>query len=223
MRFPATPPAPAMQRNELDPLVVAVEGGRISGRREDDSDVRAFLGMPYAAPPVGPLRWRPPQPVARWHGVRPRRSLAPQCLQPTRPGRLGLRRVRRRAADERGLPLPQRLERGAVGRRALAGHGLVPRRRLPAGRRQQPGVRARRPAAQGVVLVTFNYRLGPFGFMAHPALSAEVPQRRLGQLRPARHGRRAALGPAQHRRVRRRPGAGHAVRPVGRRRGRSST
>jgi len=74
-----------MQRNELDPLVIAVEGGRISGRREDDSDVRAFLGIPYAAAPVGPLRWRPPQPVARWHGVRPAQTLAPQCLQPTRP------------------------------------------------------------------------------------------------------------------------------------------
>ena len=66
MSFATTPSNPAMPRNELDPLVIAVEGGRISGRREGNTGVRAFLGVPYAAAPVGPLRWRPPQPVSRW-------------------------------------------------------------------------------------------------------------------------------------------------------------
>ena len=85
MRPFSTPSATTMQRSEADPLVVAVEGGRVSGRREANAGVRAFLGIPYAAAPVGPLRWRPPQPVARWHGVRPAQTLAPQCLQPKRP------------------------------------------------------------------------------------------------------------------------------------------
>jgi para-nitrobenzyl esterase len=65
------------------PTVVRVEGGLIEGT--EAHGVRAFLGVPYAAPPLGPLRWRPPQPVAPWSGVRAARSFAPQCLQPGRP------------------------------------------------------------------------------------------------------------------------------------------
>jgi para-nitrobenzyl esterase len=59
-------------RRELDPLVVAVDGGFVAGLREGANDVRAFLGIPYAAPPVGALRWRPPRPTNRLPRARSR-------------------------------------------------------------------------------------------------------------------------------------------------------
>ena len=177
MRFPATPPAPAMQRNELDPLVIAVEGGRISGRREDDSDVRAFLGIPYAAAPIGPLRWRPPQPVARWHGIRPAQTLAPQCLQPTRPAdSVYAEYAGVQPMSENCLYLnvwtaaPSAAARWPV---MVWFHGGA----FQQGAGSNPVFVRGDLAEQGVVLVTFNYRLGPFGFMAHPGLSAESAQR----------------------------------------------
>jgi para-nitrobenzyl esterase len=166
-----------MQRNELDPLVIAVEGGRISGRREDDSDVRAFLGIPYAAAPVGPLRWRPPQPVARWHGVRPAQTLAPQCLQPTRPtDSVYAEYAGVQAMSENCLHLNVWSAAPSAGARRpvmVWFHGGA----FQQGAGSNPVFVRGDIAEQGVVLVTFNYRLGPFGFMAHPGLSAESPQR----------------------------------------------
>src|ERR1700753_3351411 len=59
--------------------IVHVEGGRISGTSAQG--VMAFRGIPYAAPPVGDLRWRPPQPAPAWQGVRPANKLSPLCTQ----------------------------------------------------------------------------------------------------------------------------------------------
>ncbi len=61
------------------PDVVAVDGGRVGGAAA--GDVRVFLGIPYAAPPVGDLRWKPPQPVAPWTGVRQADSWGAECPQ----------------------------------------------------------------------------------------------------------------------------------------------
>lgn len=60
--------------------VVDVEGGRVSGSEIGDG-VWAYKGIPFAAPPVGRLRWRPPQPVAPWDGVRDATRFGPACLQ----------------------------------------------------------------------------------------------------------------------------------------------
>jgi len=179
MSFATTPSNPAMPRNELDPLVIAVEGGRISGRREGDTGVRAFLGVPYAAAPVGPLRWRPPQPVSRWHGIRPAQALAPQCLQPKRPGDSVY-------AEYAGVqPMSENCLYLNVWSAAPAGarwpvmvwfHGGA----FQQGAGSNPVFVQGDLAEQGVVLVTFNYRLGLFGFMAHPGLSAESAQRSSG-------------------------------------------
>ena len=73
----AAPAAPDSQRTGL---VVATTGGTLRGTTAGRTD--EFLGIPYAAPPVGPLRWQPPQPAARWTGVRDATAFAPHCPQP---------------------------------------------------------------------------------------------------------------------------------------------
>ena len=72
--------APARQAGAGGSPVVATAGGRVRGVAAGAAD--EFLGIPYAAPPVGPLRWRPPQPAARWPGVRDATQFAPHCPQP---------------------------------------------------------------------------------------------------------------------------------------------
>src|SRR5436190_14356607 len=62
------------------PDPVKLDAGSISGVTLA-SGVRVFKGIPYAAPPVGPLRWRPPQPVAHWNGVRKAEEFGPRCMQ----------------------------------------------------------------------------------------------------------------------------------------------
>ena len=54
-----------------NPLTVKTASGKVAGKWSADHQVREFLGIPYAAPPVGPLRWQPPQPATKWHGARP--------------------------------------------------------------------------------------------------------------------------------------------------------
>src|SRR5271168_2342293 len=63
---------------------VRIDGGEIVGKFQLDTAVRAFLGVPFAAPPVGELRWKPPQPAMPWQAPRAATSYAAQCMQPTR-------------------------------------------------------------------------------------------------------------------------------------------
>ena len=80
-------------------LVVATAGGAVRGQAAAAGE--EFLGIPYAAPPVGALRWQPPRPAAPWHGTRAATSYAPHCPQPSgsvRPGQ-----------HVRGLPVPERV------------------------------------------------------------------------------------------------------------------
>src|SRR5580765_7737683 len=66
---------------------VRTESGLIAGTRgEHESSVRVFRGIPYAASPVGPLRWRAPRPPTRWDSVRPADHFSPVCMQPARTG-----------------------------------------------------------------------------------------------------------------------------------------
>ena len=145
--------------------IVTTTDGAVRGTAGPGGD--AFLGLPYAAPPTGTLRWRPPQPPAHWHGVRDATSFAPSCPQnpagnPFLPPGL---------ISEDCLylnvytPAPPSSDQG--GRPVLVwihGGGLT-----------QDGSRNYDPttlAADGVVVVTINYRLGALGFLAHPALAA---------------------------------------------------
>jgi hypothetical protein len=100
------------------PAPVKVEGGLLQGTSEDGLSV--YRGIPFAAPPVGDLRWRAPQPAAKWEGVKQADKFGPPLL----PGRAG--RSRRR--DKRGLPVPERVVAGEIGARPRARSGLDLRR-----------------------------------------------------------------------------------------------
>ena len=159
------------------PLGTTVEtsAGALEGEYADDArDLLVFRGVPYAQPPVGDARWRPPAPVEPWDGVRPAQAFAPACWQ--RPNDLlslyargDLDRsedclhlnVWTPAADA-AAALPVMVWYHGGGYNAGAGSPRI----------FDGAALARR----GVVLVTLNYRLGPFGFLAHPALTAESPR-----------------------------------------------
>ena len=75
----AGPTTPAPAKSQGSNPIVATADGRLRGQAAGTID--EFLGIPYAAPPVGPLRWRPPQPAAHWTGVRPATQFGPHCPQ----------------------------------------------------------------------------------------------------------------------------------------------
>jgi para-nitrobenzyl esterase len=130
--------------------------------------VTAFLGVPYAAPPVGDLRWRAPAPFAPWQGVRDATAKGPACPQ-SRGTLLGSA-----PTSEDCLTLNVWTPSGAPGSTQrlpvmVFVHGGGFTAGTVAGREYDGDALARR----GVVLVNFNYRLGQLGFLAHPALAAE--------------------------------------------------
>ena len=94
---------PAMAAN---PLQVKTDKGTVEGAYTTDHQVIAFKGIPYAAPPVGDLRWKPPMPAAKWTGVRSATDFGSHCVQSGGYPRHGLPRPR----PQRGLPHPQRLD-----------------------------------------------------------------------------------------------------------------
>jgi para-nitrobenzyl esterase len=139
---------------------VAVTGGAIHGI--STSSGFAFRGIPYAAPPIGHLRWRPPQPPADWQGVRDATRFAPSCPQTASPffppGRL--------SENCLYLNVSTPTLRHSAHRPVLVwihGGGFT----QDAARNYIGSKFARR----GLVVVTVNYRLGALGFLAHPALA----------------------------------------------------
>jgi para-nitrobenzyl esterase len=143
-----------------------VDGGLVTGAEE--AGVVRFTGIPYAAAPVGKLRWRPPQPVVPWQGNRAAVEFGHDCLQTPFPYDSAPSRVK---FDEDCLYL--NVWKPAHGAKNLPvmvwihGGGFVNGGSSPA---VYDGTEFGR---SGVVLVSFNYRLGKLGFFAHPALSAE--------------------------------------------------
>ena len=156
------------------PDQVKVESGALKGAAADG--VLSFKGIPFAAPPVGPLRWREPQPSKAWTGVKPATAYGHDCMQkpfPSDAAPLGT------APDEDCLVLN-------VWRPANAGAGKLPVMVWIYGGGfvnggSSPEVYDGSPfARRAIVFVSFNYRLGRFGFFAHPALSKENPKGPLG-------------------------------------------
>lgn len=157
---PAGPAEAADAQSDGD--VVVLDSGAIAGLVQEG--VRAFLGIPYAAPPRGALRWRPPQAVAPWQGVRECTDFGPACPQP--------RQSATGKYDEDCLFLNVWTPAKGPGDKLpvmvwIHGGGFN------FGSAAQAEYHGRRLAQKGVVVVTLNYRLGPLGFLAHPALSRE--------------------------------------------------
>ncbi len=142
---------------------VSVSGGEIQGAASAaDPDVLAFKGIPYAAPPVGDLRWQPPAPVVSWSGVRDATEAGPICVQN------GGQNV---AQDEDCLFLNVWAPRKTTELRPVLfwihGGGYT------GGSGSSAIYDGTALAGDGAVVVTINYRLNAFGFLAHPALSDE--------------------------------------------------
>lgn len=154
--------------------VVAVDGGRLRGAEAEG--VASWKGIPFAAPPIGALRWRAPQPAAAWDGTRDATAYASDCMQlpfPSDAAPLGTRpaedclyaNVWRPAAAARKLPVIV----------WIYGGGFVN------GGASPPTYSGAALARQGIVFVSFNYRLGRFGTFAHPALTrADADGRLIG-------------------------------------------
>jgi len=149
------------------PLVTLVEG-RLSGSVQDG--VSAFRAIPYAAPPVGALRWRAPAPAKHWAGVRDAAAFGPVCAQA--PVNWAGHDLDRTSEDCLTLNVwTPRLARSARLPVMVWFHGGG----YTGGAGSQSTYEGTHLAQQGVVIVTVNYRLGALGFLAHPALSAESP------------------------------------------------
>jgi len=150
------------------PAEVTIDSGTIAGTTGASADIHVFRGIPFAAPPVGANRWRAPQPVAKWAGVKAATEYAPRCTQggaggpnanapPTSEDCLYLNVWTTAESAEERRPVMVWLygggfSGGAGSEPRYAGDGL---------------------ARKGAVVVTLNYRLGSLGFFAHPELSAE--------------------------------------------------
>jgi para-nitrobenzyl esterase len=151
---------------------VRVHAGVLQGVSEADSRVTAFKGIPYAKPPTGDLRWRPPVPAPAWDGVLDARAYGHACLQPP-PQPAGIYSGGIATLGEDCLTLNVWAPTGAHRLPVMVWiHGGA----LVGGSSSEPLYDGVNIAKQGVVYVSINYRLGLLGYLAHPALSAESPQ-----------------------------------------------
>lgn len=155
------------QINAEPPLLVNTKNGVVEGMKER-SAVVAFKGIPFAAPPVGELRWKEPQPVKNWPGVLPAKEFAGNPMQTNVFGDMTFRS---KGGSEDCLYLniwtPYVTGKGQPVMVYFYGGGFV------AGDGSEYRYDGESMAAKGIVAITVNYRLGVFGFLAHPELTKE--------------------------------------------------
>ena len=148
--------------------VVDAPAGKVAGSA--DGDVSVFMGIPYAAAPVGALRWRPTAAIPRWKGVRTATAFGPACIQP---------QSKMPTSVYWNVPMP-------VSEDCLSLNIWVPAKAknapvlfwihggaLLTGSSREPLYDGRKLAERGVIVVSINYRLGVLGYLAHPGLSGE--------------------------------------------------
>ena len=154
-----------------DPSVVQTTNGAVRGIVTFNE--RQFLGIPFAAPPVGALRWKPPQPAAPWSGIRNATSFGNACVQPNLLQLTGISQGGSAAGSEDCLYL------NVYTPNPISSASNLPVMVWIYGGAFVLGAGSYNPSAlvqQGhMIVVTFNYRLGPLGFLALPGLSAEDP------------------------------------------------
>ena len=151
----------------VSPPVVNAPAGKVSGAAA--GGVHVFKGIPYAQPPVGAMRWKAPLPAQKWKGTRDATQFGAACIQPKgRPDSIYFWSLPKTSedclylnvwapADARHAPVFVWIHGGA----------------LSGGSGSEPLYDGTKFAERGIVVVTINYRLGPLGFLVHPALSAE--------------------------------------------------
>ncbi len=162
----------AAEENSAPSVPLTTPLGQLAGSLSTDGAVRAFKGIPYAAPPVGNLRWQPPQPAAPWQGVRDARSYPPRAMQvhtwddmffhddgPSEDCLYLNVWTPSDAAPTAKLPVMVWIHGG----------GFI------AGATSEPRQNGEALAHRDVVIVSLTYRMGVFGFFAHPELAAESP------------------------------------------------
>ncbi len=156
--------------NEKNMTIVSVEGGRVQGVTENNLTV--FKGIPFAQPPIGDLRWKAPQPVKEWEGILKADTFAPACSQM----KLNYPGAKPLATSEDCLylniwtPAKSSKEKLPV-MFWIYGGGFA------MGATSVPLYSGEQLAKLGVIVVSAAYRVGPLGFMAHPELTAESPDK----------------------------------------------
>jgi para-nitrobenzyl esterase len=155
---------------------VKTANGTVEASSEKSSEIRVFKGVPFASPPVGDLRWQPPQPVKNWQGVRKAAQFGPRCMQ--RPIFSDMNfRSNGMSEDCLYLNIWTPAKSGKERLPVLVyfyGGGFV------AGDGSEPRYEGESMARKGIVALTVNYRLGVFGFIAHPELTKESPHHASG-------------------------------------------
>jgi len=160
----------------LRTVQVSTANGVLEGVISADGMVRTFKGIPYAAPPVGPLRWKPPQPAPSWTGVRKAMDYGPRPMQ----GRIFSDMVFRDNGPSEdclylNLWMPEHRSPGKLPVMVwIYGGGFA------AGSTSEPRQDGGNLAKKGVMVVSFGYRLGVFGFLALPELTKESEQNASG-------------------------------------------
>jgi para-nitrobenzyl esterase len=162
-----------------------LDSGQLGGSVESSPGVRVFRGIPFAAPPVGDLRWKAPAPVAKWDGVRDASKFGNVCIQPAGPTTGPQARL-----NIAVLPDSPPLSEDCLYLNVWTGAAAQNERRpvmvyffggaFTEGAGSVPLYDGDALARKGVVVVTMNYRLGPYGFFVHPALTAESPHKASG-------------------------------------------
>src|SRR6185312_10005527 len=155
---------------------VTVYTGKLQGTINADGSVRMFKDVPFAAPPVGDLRWKAPQPALKWTGVRAADKFGSACLQTNVFGDIYFRDAQ---PSEDCLNLDIWIPAKAASSKLPVlvwyyGGGFV------AGSASEPRYDGEVLAKKGIIVVNANYRLGAFGFLAHPELTKESPHKASG-------------------------------------------
>jgi para-nitrobenzyl esterase len=154
-----------------DPLKVKTDQGKVQGKTINDGKVRAFLGLPYAAPPVGDLRWKAPEPVAKWKDTRDATKFGAHCAQ----GRVFDDMVFQDSGpSEDCLFLNVYVPANATDKSKLPVMFWIHGGGYAGGASSEPRHNGDFLPLKGVVLVTINYRLGVFGFLVTDELAKEA-------------------------------------------------
>ncbi|MDX2247988.1 MAG: carboxylesterase family protein [Bacteroidia bacterium] len=164
------------QTNNYLPVQTKIENGIIEGDYDTQTGMQFYRGIPFAKPPIGELRWKAPQPLENWTGVRQTKKFGPRAVQGIVFGDM---KSRSEGLSEDCLYLnvwtpANRNTKNLPVLVYFYGGGFV------AGDGAEPRYDGESMAKKGIVAVTVNYRLNVFGFFAHPELSAESPYKASG-------------------------------------------